>query len=239
MFTRSARTLTGNIVKTLRTAAIATTASLAVVLTSGCSSNVDESDANNAAISSDEAAKALPSANLVLRGAPSGADAKKLGVVSWDVFTFLNQDFDKSKPGEFNGVAAFGMDKGGDVAYMVVLEASGLAVAKVALDGKASTDALPAKDVTSLMTDVATFKGMLPGGSAGLKTQTSGGELDCSNALARLLLGGVVVGVGGAILIGGLVMTGAGIWGVVSSTVLATGRPVLPLLVPCWLPASR
>ncbi len=109
---------------------------------------------------------------------------------------------DKNGAPDFNGVAAFGVNADNDVAYMVVMQDDGLTVAKLERDGTRSKGTVAASTVSALMNDVTGFQQKLQPAS------TDGA--DCDFALAAVLLGAVVVGVGGVILVGGVAAVSIG-----------------------------
>ncbi len=66
------------VLNTVRAIGVATTASLMLTLASGCASETHDVDGANAAISSDEAARAFPSTKKVLSNLKSGPGAAAL-----------------------------------------------------------------------------------------------------------------------------------------------------------------
>jgi hypothetical protein len=160
-------------------------------------------------ISAAEAAQALPSSHLILKGESSGLEAAKLGVASWDVYAFLNQDIEQNGASKTNAVAAFGVDKNGEVLYLVTLEEESLKITKVAPNGDALPTSLSEGQTKALMTDVATFAPKLSASEGALTTMAADAKSTCSIGFARGLLATVVVVAGGGIVVGGLALAGS------------------------------
>lgn len=88
---------------------------LLLATSTACSAapEADEEDARSDAISSDQASTEWRGASKALSGrAASSADAKALGIVTWDVY-LLGSD-------QFRGMAVFGIGRDGHVRYGIV-----------------------------------------------------------------------------------------------------------------------